>query len=126
MGLNRGTRCAANSMVSVTSRMEGRGGKMYSFCAMYSFRMSFCRVPERLAQSTPCCSATARYMAHNTEAGELMVMETETSPSGIPRKRISISSSEEMGAPHLPTSPRSEEHTSELQSLRHLVCRLLL
>src|SRR5262245_62271715 len=28
------------------------------------------------------------------------------------------------GAPELPT--RSEEHTSELQSLRHLVCRLLL
>src|SRR5258705_8699816 len=25
-----------------------------------------------------------------------------------------------------PTSRRSEEHTSELQSLRHLVCRLLL
>src|ERR1035438_7330581 len=25
-----------------------------------------------------------------------------------------------------PTQPRSEEHTSELQSLRHLVCRLLL
>src|SRR5258705_2820507 len=25
-----------------------------------------------------------------------------------------------------PVSPRSEEHTSELQSLRHLVCRLLL
>src|SRR5262245_62617512 len=24
------------------------------------------------------------------------------------------------------TPPRSEEHTSELQSLRHLVCRLLL
>src|SRR5436853_2739003 len=30
---------------------------------------------------------------------------------------------------HTPSSPatdRSEEHTSELQSLRHLVCRLLL
>src|SRR5437899_7206582 len=25
-----------------------------------------------------------------------------------------------------PSPPRSEEHTSELQSLRHLVCRLLL
>src|ERR1039458_4826626 len=25
-----------------------------------------------------------------------------------------------------PERPRSEEHTSELQSLRHLVCRLLL
>src|SRR5437899_8828437 len=28
--------------------------------------------------------------------------------------------------PLRPQSPRSEEHTSELQSLRHLVCRLLL
>src|SRR5262245_64436323 len=26
----------------------------------------------------------------------------------------------------VPRAPRSEEHTSELQSLRHLVCRLLL
>src|SRR5947199_7363426 len=26
----------------------------------------------------------------------------------------------------MPTTLRSEEHTSELQSLRHLVCRLLL
>mgnify|MGYP003693560837 CR=1 FL=1 len=57
-------------------------------------------MPESRSHGTPCCSATARYMAHTTEAGELMVMETETSPSGIPRKRISMSSSEEMGAPH--------------------------
>src|SRR5437899_9696285 len=28
--------------------------------------------------------------------------------------------------PELRSRPRSEEHTSELQSLRHLVCRLLL
>src|SRR5262245_66357771 len=28
--------------------------------------------------------------------------------------------------PHIPHRSRSEEHTSELQSLRHLVCRLLL
>ena len=34
-----------------------------------------------------------------------MVIETVTSPSGMPRKRISMSSSEEIGAPHLPTSP---------------------
>ena len=27
--------------MSVTSRIDGRGGKMYSFCAMNSFRMSF-------------------------------------------------------------------------------------
>src|ERR1035441_384042 len=30
------------------------------------------------------------------------------------------------GAPAAPLGARSEEHTSELQSLRHLVCRLLL
>src|SRR5262245_62605780 len=30
------------------------------------------------------------------------------------------------GRPALATGGRSEEHTSELQSLRHLVCRLLL
>src|SRR5437899_3902646 len=30
------------------------------------------------------------------------------------------------GGAHRPGGPRSEEHTSELQSLRHLVCRLLL
>src|ERR1035438_10602603 len=29
-------------------------------------------------------------------------------------------------APSMPCCLRSEEHTSELQSLRHLVCRLLL
>src|SRR5947199_5858208 len=30
------------------------------------------------------------------------------------------------GVPRLCSPARSEEHTSELQSLRHLVCRLLL
>src|SRR5205814_4674089 len=30
------------------------------------------------------------------------------------------------GIPHRQAAIRSEEHTSELQSLRHLVCRLLL
>src|SRR5437899_7549477 len=30
------------------------------------------------------------------------------------------------GGNFMETLPRSEEHTSELQSLRHLVCRLLL
>ena len=72
---------------------------------MYSFRMSFCSVPESWFQSTPCFSATARYMAQITGAGELMVIDTVTSPSGMPRNRISMSSSELMDTPHLPTSP---------------------
>src|SRR5207253_11047309 len=48
---------------------------------------------------------------------------TGTSPCGaIPSVSKSLSSSR----PLLRTRPRSEEHTSELQSRGHLVCRLLL
>ena len=45
--------------MSVTSRIDGSGGKMYSFCAMYSFRMSVWIVPRSSAAGTPCCSPTA-------------------------------------------------------------------
>src|SRR5579884_3595556 len=105
MGWKRGTCRVANSMVSVTNRMEGRGGKMNSFWAMYSLSTSFCNVPEMLRQLVPCCSATARYIAQMTAAGELMVMETVTSLSGMPRNSSSISSSELTETPHFHTSP---------------------
>ncbi len=36
-----GTSLAQNEKMSVISRIDGRGGKMYSFWAMNSFRMSF-------------------------------------------------------------------------------------
>ena len=36
-----GTSFAQYSIESITSRIEGDGGKMNSFCAMNSFRMSF-------------------------------------------------------------------------------------
>ena len=78
---------------------------MYSFCAMYSFRMSFCSVPESVFQSAPCFSATARYMAQITAAGELMVIDVVTPASGIPSKSVSMSASELMATPHFPTSP---------------------
>src|SRR5690625_6359683 len=39
-----------------------------------------------------------------------------------PRARVLVAAQ----APGRPPTPRSEEHTSELQSRRHLVCRLLL
>ena len=44
-------------MLSTTSRIEGFGGKMYSFCAWYSLRMSFCVVPRSFSAATPCFSA---------------------------------------------------------------------
>src|SRR5690349_23010711 len=43
-----------------------------------------------------------------------------------PRNSISIRSTEEPSARLADRRPRSEEHTSELQSRRDLVCRLLL
>ncbi len=44
--------------MSTTTRMLGRGGKMYSFWAMNSFRMSACTVPASFAWGTPCSSPT--------------------------------------------------------------------
>ena len=55
--------------------------------------------------STPCFSATARYMAKRIGAVELMVIEVVTSPSGIPSKRTSMSARVSTATPHFPTSP---------------------
>src|SRR2546425_3190625 len=52
-------------------------------------------------------------------AAGLAVLERGTAPAGVAPAAV-----EEVKAAHL--RPRSEEHTSELQSLAYLVCRLLL
>ena len=70
-----GTSVAQNAKMSVMSRIDGRGGKMYSFCAMNSLRMSFWIVPDSVFQSAPCCSATTRYIAKIIGAGELIVID---------------------------------------------------
>src|SRR5437899_4490609 len=46
------------------------------------------------------------------------------SPNTNSRSRLAAGSTSKSPAPQ--SASRSEEHTSELQSLRHLVCRLLL
>src|SRR5947199_7376943 len=53
---------------------------------------------------------------------------TSNARTSTPRRRASRSMAHDCSRPRYdPASPRrSEEHTSELQSLRHLVCRLLL
>ena len=72
--------------MSVMSRIDGRGGKMYSFWAMNSFRMSFWIVPESVCQSAPCFSATTRYIAKIIGAGELIVIDVVMSASEMPSK----------------------------------------
>ena len=102
-----GTRSMQKENWSVMRRMEGRGGKMYSFCAMYSFRMSFWSVPPTFSHGVPCFSATARYIASAIGAVELIVMDVVTRPRSMPSKRTSMSRSESTATPHLPTSPRA-------------------
>ena len=47
-----------HSIMSTTSRSDGSGGKIHSFCAMYSLKMSVCTVPRSAAIGTPCSSPT--------------------------------------------------------------------
>ena len=105
MVFHLGNRWLPNSTVSVTNRMEGLGGKMYSFWAMYSLRMSFWMVPPSRCIGTPCFSAAAMYMAQTMAAGLLMVIDVVTLSRGMPSKRASMSRSEETATPHLPNSP---------------------
>ena len=72
---------------------------------MYSFKMSFCVVPRNCRAEMPCASAVAMYIARRMIAGPLIVIEVETRSSGMPRKSVSMSSSEEMATPPRPTSP---------------------
>ena len=78
---------------------------MYSFCAMNSFRMSFCSVPEIVFQSTDRRSARTRYIANNMGAGALIVIDVEMSPSAMPSNSASMSASDVTFTPHFPTSP---------------------
>ena len=92
-------------MRSPIKRRWGLGGKIHSFCAMYSLRMSVCRVPSRRSHGTPWRSAAARKYPKTTTAGPLIVIDVEMSPSGIESNSASKSSSESVATPHRPTSP---------------------
>src|SRR5438309_11038947 len=89
-----GTSAAQYSIESTTSRIDGAGGKMNSFWAMNSLRMSFCSVPPRLEAGTPCFSATAMYMQSRIAAGELTVIDVVSAPRGMASKTLSISARE--------------------------------
>ncbi len=100
-----GTRSVQNSIMSMMSRRWGSGGKIHSFWAMYSLRMSFWRVPRRSAQSTPCSSAATSRKAKRIWAGPLIVIDTDTSPRGIAAKSAFMSSTVSMATPQWPISP---------------------
>jgi hypothetical protein len=67
--------------------------------------MSFWIVPESFVQSAPCFSASARYIAKIIGAGELIVIDVVMSARAMPSNSRSMSASDVMFTPHLPTSP---------------------
>src|SRR5205085_12523563 len=77
IGLYRFMLRAQYVMQSRTIRTDGSMGKMYSFCAMYSLRMSAWMVPESLFRSNPRFSASTTYMASRIHALGLMVSESD-------------------------------------------------
>src|SRR5438045_4765776 len=89
-------------------RAGGQSSKMNSYCPATDSRAPFRRV-SRCSSSTSSTSAPAR--------SRLAGIRSYPPDSDFCRAESAVAS---------PSNTRSEEHTSELQSLRHLVCRLLL
>ena len=107
MVFQRGTSFAQKPKMSVMRRIDGFGGKAYVPRAAYSFRMSFWIVPESAFHSVPRRRATARRRPRRTDAVALIVIEIDTSPSGMPSRSVSMSSIESIATPTRPTSPRA-------------------
>src|ERR1035441_418501 len=87
--------------VGLPLRGEGPGGPLAAFQVTV----------ERRIRDTPVRPNTLPRRPHGNLPPRSFVSHLSTSPPDILR--------------HKPMASRSEEHTSELQSLRHLVCRLL-
>ena len=99
------------------SRRCGSGGNSHSFCAMYSLKMSVCRVPSSREMSTPWRSAATTYMQNTGTAGPLIVIDVVTSSSRMSANSTSMSAAESMATPQCPTSP-SERDSSESRPIR--------
>jgi hypothetical protein len=67
--------------------------------------MSFCTVPDSAAASTPCSSATSSYSSSKIGAVALIVIDVDTSSSGMSANSRRMSSIESIATPVRPTSP---------------------
>ena len=93
--------------MSTMMRTCGRGGKIHSFCAMYSLRMSAWSVPPSFARGIPLLSAVAMYCASAMHAGPVDRHRGRDLAEVDPLEERSMSRSESIATPHLPTSPRA-------------------
>src|SRR5438045_7733533 len=77
--------------------------------------------------STPRAAKNSRVHARSAARRSRSAREAPGRQSPPPLTSASREPGERLAHPHAAAGgERSEEHTSELQSLRHLVCRLLL
>ena len=89
------------------SRIEGRGGKMYSFCAMYSLRMSFCSVPPTFVPRRPVLLGDREVHRERDRRRRVDRHRGRDARRGRCRRRgPPCRASESIATPHLPTSPR--------------------
>ena len=116
IGLKRGSRFTVSSIRSQASRMEGSMGNSQAPRAPNSLSRSFCTVPEIRSSATPCFLAASSYMASRIGAVALIVMLVETFPSGIPVNSSSMSASDPMETPTLPTSPSASGSSASMPS----------
>ena len=72
---------------------------------MNSLRMSFWMVPASRSGATPCSSAATMYSARIGSTAPFIVMDTDTSPSGIESNSWRMSTIESIATPAMPTSP---------------------
>src|SRR5258705_1497809 len=84
----------------------------------------------RKAPPAPCRASAARHPRQAPGSAPVKCASNSRSPRRNRVASMTRNASRGMRAPDRAAGceirPRSEEHTSELQSLRHLVCRLLL
>src|SRR5687768_18064121 len=75
-----------------------------------------------LHDALPISRSTPRYSSTRRSPATPQATSTSASSSPVPTRPVSAAAASCASAP----MARSEEHTSELQSRLHLVCRLLL
>src|SRR5258705_11609934 len=89
--------------------------------------LDFCFIPRTSRPSWQSSSGSGRCpFATSRMIARISCTMSPRAPPVVPLSRYSTAARISALASSLSTKFRSEEHTSELQSLRHLVCRLLL
>src|SRR5439155_22755876 len=94
------------------------------------YRVSKLSVPSRITSKPATSSSTLRLSASatipSTSTSEFVRSSLRSAATALGRFSAASASSKSICRWRFDASTRSEEHTSELQSRGHLVCRLLL